>query len=287
MPEGPTHPLIAAVVVNWNGGTTVHDCLRSLANNPPSVPWEALLVDNGSSDGSLERVRAQLPWVRVIANVRNLGLAAANNQGMRATDAPFVLISNPDVLYRPGAVDALHGLLIRHDRAAFAVARLRDRDGTLQISAGDLPTVGEALLGRTVAKRLSRRARTGFWWNDWDHDQEVRIGHGGEACYLVRRSAIDEVGLQDERFRLDWEGIDWSARVHDAGWEIWFCPDAEVTLRQVPYRWIVSSHKGMYRYFRTRVPRPARPLVAASIALRAAAKLTMASVDSRLYDRAH
>src|SRR3954452_13554921 len=101
-------PVISAVVVNWNGGDLVVDCLRSLLEHPPSVPLEVVLVDNASSDGSVERVRAELPEVRVIANARNLGLAAGNNQGIQASTAPFVLISNPDVLYDGGAVDQLH-----------------------------------------------------------------------------------------------------------------------------------------------------------------------------------
>jgi GT2 family glycosyltransferase len=293
MVDASTDVLVSAVVVNWNGGATVRDCLRSLADHPPSVPWEAILVDNASSDGSVDRVRAELPWVRVIANDRNLGLAAGNNQGLRASRSPFALISNPDVLYQPGAVDALHDLLMRRERAAFAVARLRDRDGTLQISAGDLPTLREALVGRWLGRRGRHAEKSGFWWNGWEHDHEEQIGHGGEACYLVRRSAIEQIGLQDERFRLDWEGVDWSARAYEAGWEIWFCPEAEVvhlggvTLRQVPYRWIASSHRGMYRYFRRRVPAAAKPFVAAAIVARAGVKMAMAAVDSRLYDRAH
>jgi GT2 family glycosyltransferase len=286
-------PVITAVVVNWNGGETVVECLRSLAAHPPSVPWEAILVDNASSDGSVAQVRAELPWVRVIANDRNLGLAAANNQGLRASAAPFALISNPDVFYRPGAVDALHDLMVRRERAAFAIARLRDVDGTLQISAGDLPTLREALVGRALGRGRRPREMRGFWWFGWDHDEEVRIGHGGEACHLVRRAAVDEIGLQDERFVLDWEGIDWSARAGAAGWEIWFCPAADVvhhgglTLRQAPYRWVVSSHRGMYRYFRAHTPTVARPFVAAAIGARAGVKLGLATIDGRLYDRAH
>lgn len=293
-------PVISVVVVNWNGGDLVVDCLRSLHEAPPSVPWQAILVDNASSDGSVERIRRELPQVRVIANRRNLGLAAGNNQGMRASRSPFVLISNPDVLYPPGAVDELHHLLERRERAAFAVARLRDPDGTLQTSAGDLPTLGEALLGRAAARVLSRggaskadAATSGFWWHGWDHGSEQRIGHGGEACYLVRRAAIDDIGLQDERFVLDWEGIDWSRRAAEAGWEIWYCPQAEVvhiggvSIRQVRFRWVLSSHLGMYRYFRRALPAAARPLVGTAIGVRAGVKLAAAAIDTRLYDRAH
>jgi hypothetical protein len=168
---------------------------------------------------------------------------------------------------------------------------LRDPDGTLQTSAGDLPTLSEALMGRALTR--GNGARRGFWWHGWDHDAEQRIGHGGEACYLVRRDTIDEIGEQDERFWLDWEGIDWSRRVAEAGWEIWYCPQAEVvhvggvSLRQVKYRWIFFSHRGMYRYFAPRAPRAARPLLAAAIGLRAATKMAVATVDVRIYDRAH
>jgi GT2 family glycosyltransferase len=298
-------PVISAVVVNWNGGDLVVECLRSLLDHPPSVPLEVILVDNASSDGSVEQVRSELPDVKVIANAENLGLAAGNNQGIRASRAPFVLISNPDVLYPDGAVDELHDLLQRRPRAAFAVAKLKDPDGTLQTSAGDLPTLPEALLGRSAAaviSRVPRRGRNGtsgvggrrgFWWHGWDHSTEQPIGHGGEACYLVRRAAIDDVGLQDETFVLDWEGIDWSRRVAEGGWEIWYCPQAEVvhtggvSIRQVPYRWIVSSHRGMYRYFRPKLSPRSRVLVGSAITLRAGVKLATAAVDARIYDRAH
>jgi GT2 family glycosyltransferase len=146
-------------------------------------------------------------------------------------------------------------------------------------------------MGRALTR--GNGARRGFWWHGWDHDVEQRIGHGGEACYLVRRATIAEIGAQDERFWLDWEGIDWSRRVADADWEIWYCPQAEVvhvggvSLRQVKYRWIFFSHRGMYRYFAPRAPRAVRPLLAAAIGLRAATKMAIATVDARIYDRAH
>lgn len=281
--------------MNWNAGEELVKCLRSLAENPPSAPWEAIVVDNASSDDSIERVQAELPWVRVIANSANRGLAAANNQGMAASHAPFLLISNPDILFHAGCVDALHDLLRRRPRAAFAVARLVYPDGRPQTSAGDLPTLTETLIGRRLGRlvrSLGGRGGRAFWWYDWAHDEERRIGHGAEACYLVRRRAVAEIGLQDERFPLDWEGIEWSARAGESGWEIWFCPAAAathiggVTLGQVPYRWIVSSHVGMYQYFRSRLPAAVRPLLAGALSLRAAGKLGARAIGLRRYERA-
>jgi GT2 family glycosyltransferase len=285
-------PAISVVIVSWNSGEDLLACLRSLQASPPSVAWEAIVVDNGSSDGTVGRLRQELPWVRVIANRSNRGLAAANNQGILAARAPIVVISNPDVVYQPGALDALRDLLGRRERAAFAVASLRHPDGVVQTSAGDLPSLPEALLGRRASWLRARRGR-GMWWHGWAHDVERSIGHGAEACYAVRREAVSEFGLQDERFVLDWEGVDWSARAWDAGWEVWFCPAAVVThvggssLRRVRARWIASTHLGMYRYFAPRITLAARPLLAAAVTLRGLAKLAAATAGAGLYDRAH
>ncbi len=280
---------LTAVVVGWNSGEALLGALRSLAEHPPAVPWEAILVDNASSDGSPDRVAAELPGVRVVRNRTNRGLAAANNQGIEASTGPWVLICNPDIVVGPGAIDALLAVMDRHPRAAFVVAKLVRPDGSPQTSAGDLPTLGEALLGRQVQQRRGASAGTGmgagdgdphgFWWDGWAHDEERRIGHGMEACFLVRRAALADIGLQDEGFPLDWEGIDWSARAAAAGWEVWFCPDAEVvhlggvSLRQAQAAWVVRSHRGMYRYFAKRRSIAWRPLLAVAFAGRAALKL--------------
>src|SRR5919106_1432206 len=104
---------LSVVIVTWNSRPVVLDCLDALAAHPPSVPWEVVVVDNASTDGTAEAVRGHAPSVRVIANASNRGLPAANNQGIRATTAPLVLIANPDTAVGPGALDALVDLLGR------------------------------------------------------------------------------------------------------------------------------------------------------------------------------
>jgi N-acetylglucosaminyl-diphospho-decaprenol L-rhamnosyltransferase len=285
-------PCLSVVVVTWNSRTTVLDFLDALQANPPSVPWNVVVVDNASTDGTPGSIAEVAPWVRIIVNERNRGLPAANNQGIAATAAPYVLIANPDTQVRPGAVDALLDLLTRRPRAAFAIPRLLNGDGSLQVSAGDLPTLREALLGRQV-QRLHGHVDSGFWWDGWAHDSERRIGRGHEACYLARRTAVIEIGLQDEAFFLDWEGIDWTARARAVGWEIWFTPEAEVThlggtsIRQVPFRWITRSHRGMYRYFAKRTSPLLRPLLATALGARAVVKAAAAIVGPGSYDHGH
>jgi N-acetylglucosaminyl-diphospho-decaprenol L-rhamnosyltransferase len=288
----PSNPGVSVVIVTWNSRPVVLDCLDALAANPPSAPWEAVVVDNASRDGTPAAVRGHAPWARVVANDANRGLPAANNQGIAATTGALVLIANPDTAVRPGALDAMIDVLERRPQAAFVVPRLRYPDGELQVSAGDLPTLREALLGRQAQRRRPAGDR-GFWWDGWAHDEERRIGRGHEACYLVRRSAIDDIGLQDEAFFLDWEGIDWAARARAAGWEAWFTPAAEVvhlggtSIRQVPLRWIVGSHRGMYRYFAKRTTPALRPALAAVVTVRGVAKAAAAAMGPAAYQRAH
>jgi N-acetylglucosaminyl-diphospho-decaprenol L-rhamnosyltransferase len=281
---------VSVVVVNWNSGDGLARLVESIERHPPSLSLEVVVVDNASRDHSAEL--AERPWLRVIRLGRNTGLAAGNNFGIRSSAGPCLLICNPDVELPPGAIDHMAEVLRRHPRCAWVVPGLVGPDGRRQTSAGDLPTLTEALLGRRLSRHLGRDGR-GMWWHDWPHDEEMAIGRGAEACYLVRRSAIEDIGLQDERFRLDWEGVDWAARARAAGWEIWFDPATSVvhaggvSIRQAPLRWVLQSHRGMYLYFAARTHLVSRPLLAAAVGLRAAAKLVSVLAGRPLYERAH
>jgi GT2 family glycosyltransferase len=284
---------VSVVIVNWNARDVLRDCLRSLERYPPPDPWEVIVVDNGSRDGSVDMLRHEMPWVRLIANPDNRGLPAANNQGIAASSSDSLLICNPDVVFRPGAAEALIDLLNRQPTAGIVIPRLLYEDGTLQTSAGDLPSLRDSILGRQADRRRTHGTPTGFWWDGWAHDEERPIGRGHEAAYAVRRQAVAEVGLQDEGFPLDWEGIDWTARFQEAGWQVWLCPRAEIvhlggaSIRQVPFRWVVSSHRGMYRYFAKRRPAYWRPALASVITLRAVIKLAVMAAGVGMYERAH
>ncbi|MFP5578400.1 MAG: glycosyltransferase family 2 protein [Acidimicrobiia bacterium] len=286
-----SEPEVAVVIVSWNARRPLLECLASLAPAALAGELDVVVVDNASTDGTVDAVAASAPWARCIANPSNRGLSAANNQGIAATTAPFVCISNPDVVYRPGTIPALRAAMDDHPRAAFTFARLRHPDGTLQTTVGDLPRLRDALLGRQATRR--RRADHGFWWDGWAHDQDRRIGHGLEACYLARRAAIAHIGVQDEGFWLDWEGIDWCARAAELGWESWFVAGAEAThvggvsLRQAQARWIVESHRSMHRYFSRRMHPAARPVLAVLFGARALVKLASARLRVADYDASH
>lgn len=281
-------PTVSVVIANWNSGAHLAGLLDSLAGQRPEPAWEAVVVDNASGDGSADV--GGRPGVRIIRLPANTGLAAANNLGIASTHGPYVLISNPDVTLPDNALGNMVAVMQRHPRAAWVIPRLAGPDGTVQTSAGDLPSLAEALLGRRLGSRWADR---GYWWHDWPHDTEAAIGRGAEACYLVRRAAIEEIGPQDPRFRLDWEGVEWTARGRAAGWEVWLDPATTVThvggvsIAQARWRWVVQSHMGMYRYFAGRMRPAARPLLATAVTARALAKLGATALGVPLYERAH
>jgi N-acetylglucosaminyl-diphospho-decaprenol L-rhamnosyltransferase len=288
-----TSPLVSVLVVTWNSAADVAGCLASLPTVVSDAPLEVIVVDNASSDGTAGVVRDSFPGARLVVNVTNRGLAAANNQALALAHGELVLISNPDVVFAPGALDAMVSTLLRHDRAGWVVPRFTYEDGTLQTSVGSLPRLAEVLWGRQLARVGTPGPPRGFWWEGWPHDTEQPVGRGLEAAYLVRRQAVDQVGGQDERYVLDWEGFDWAERFQRSGWEIWFCPDASVihlggtSRRQVPFRSVISQHRGMYRYFSDRRPTWWKPILATAFGARTAVKLAVTASGVPLYSWAH
>jgi GT2 family glycosyltransferase len=287
-----SRPSVSVVIVTWNSAPVIEGCLLSLLHQLPADA-ELFVVDNASGDGTAAVVRQVAPHANVIINTTNRGLAAANNQGMVSATGERFLICNPDVVFAPGAVAAMIDVMDRHDRAAWVVPRLMYEDGTLQTSVGDLPTLSEALLGRQVARKRAPGTDSGFWWDGWPHNEERSVGRAFECAYLIRRTAVAQVGLQDERYFLDWEGLDWTERFRRQQWEIWFSPSAEVvhlggtSRKQVPFRSVYLQHKGMYLYFSDRSPKPARPLLALAFGARGLFKLGVTRLGVPLYAWGH
>lgn len=215
---------VAAVVVTYDALPWLEQCLDSLRG------VETVVVDNGSTDGTVAFVRERHPDVRVLEQ-ENRGLGAGWNAGIEATDSTYVLLLNADAWLSEGALDRLVEFADTRPRVAVVGPRLLNPDGTLQRSVRGFPTVWrlatEYLFLRKLAPGTS--AFNAFYAGDFDHDEirEVEVVMG--ACMLLRRSAIDEVGLCDEDYFLFSEETDWCYRFRQAGWEVVFFPGAECT----------------------------------------------------------
>jgi N-acetylglucosaminyl-diphospho-decaprenol L-rhamnosyltransferase len=257
-------PPLSVVIVNFNSGQHLARCLASLAQIDDR-DWNALVIDNASSDGSAEAAERAGGRVTLIRNRENVGFARAINQGIRQTQAPLVLILNPDCQLEGNAVRTLADELAAHDRCALIGPRLLDEDGTLQASARGDPDMLTGLFGRSSAlRRWLPRARLAQA-NVRSHAAvasglpSVIVDWVSGAAMLARRDALDRVGGLDERFFMYWEDADLCRRLRDNGFEIRYAPGARVvhvagqssrTVRRLALR---EFHRSAYLYYVTHV----------------------------------
>ena len=213
---------VSVVVVTYNAMPWIERCLESVAE------YELVVVDHGSTDGTLELVRERWPQARLIER-ENLGFGAGSNAGMRLASGRYFLLLNSDAWAVEDAVERLVAFADAHPRVAVVGPRLANLDGTLQRSARGFPTVWRLATEYLFLRKLApgTDALNAFYAGGFDHDHvheaEVLMG----ACLLVRREAADAVGLFDEDFFMFSEETDWCYRFRAAGWKVFFFPEAE------------------------------------------------------------
>ncbi len=237
---------VSAVVVTYNAMPYVERSLESVRGH------ETVVVDHGSTDGTVAFVRERFPEARVVEQ-ENRGLAAGWNRGMREASGDWFLILNADAWMLGDGLDRLLAFAAARPRAAVVGPRLLNPDGTLQRSVRGFPTPWRIATEYLFLRKLAPRTQllNAYYAGQYDH-REARLAdwlYG--ACMLVRRAALDEVGELDEDFFLFSEETDWHRRFRDAGWEIWFSPDAEVVHVQGAShggRFFKENLRGLLRY---------------------------------------
>jgi GT2 family glycosyltransferase len=214
---------VSVVVVTFNSAKWIERCLESVRG------YETIVVDNGSTDGTVALVRERFPEARVIEQ-ENLGMGGGNNAGMRLASARYFLLLNADAWVLGDGVDDLARFADQHPDAAVVGPKLLNEDGSLQRSARAFPTLWRLSTEYLFLRKLAPRSRAlnTFYEGGFDHDEARKVDWLFGACLLVRRDAADEVGLFDEDFFMFSEETDWCYRFRQAGWSVYFYPGAEV-----------------------------------------------------------
>lgn len=248
--------LVSIVVVNWNTRELLRECIGSTlaAGAGLGRPVEVIVVDNASTDGSAQMVCDEFPTVRLIRNASNTGFAAGTNQGIRQSTGRYLLLLNPDTSATVAFMRVLVAFLEQHPEVAAAGPRLIGRDGEDQVSCFPLPTLTRELWRlfhldsvHPYASYPPRQLRSSD-----PHSVESIQG----ACLLVRREALDQAGLLDERFFVYTEEIDLCRRLLDCGWQIYWVPQAVVvhyggaSTSQVGARMFLQLYRSKVQYFR-------------------------------------
>lgn len=222
---------LSVIVVNWNTRELLRACLTSVKRHTAGLEYELIVVDNGSSDGSPEMVRAEFPEAVRIENPDNRGFAAANNQGIRAAKGRAVLLLNSDTELTENSLLKLYRFLFSREEIGAAGGRLVYAGGASQWSYGFEPSVGRmfwitisGLLGISRGRKPGAVVPEGV-------DRPIPVEYVVGADLMVRKSVLDQVGLLDESFFAYFEETDLCARIRQAGSEVWFTPETSIVHR--------------------------------------------------------
>ena len=291
-------PLLEVIIVCSTGGRDLlRDALSSLERHPlrqgPMTVW---VVDNASTDGTAEAVRAEFPWVRLWALDWNSGFCIANNVALRASTAPYVVLLNPDTEVYEGSLDRMVDLMRAHPEIGMSGPRLVQRDGTLDHAAKrSFPTPLSALahfvgLGRRAGAPSALAQYRAPELGEYESG-EVDAVNG--AFMLVNRPALEQVGLLDERYWLYMEDLDWCYRFKQAGWLVWYEGSVDVVhvkggttvrKRHRGLRHNSAFHRSMGRFYR-KFYSGRNTAQDAAVYLAIGAKFTIAAVRSAVARR--
>ncbi|MCP4005277.1 MAG: glycosyltransferase family 2 protein [bacterium] len=222
---------LSVIIVNFNNDRVLRGCLQSLPPALEGLDVEVILSDNGSSDGSLQWTREKFPEIQILENGDNIGFAEANNRALAIAHGRYILLLNPDTIVRPESFRTMIELLDRETSAGAVGCKLVETNGDRQISARSYPTLTTYLyhfLG--LEDRFPRSPRFGrFHMSYWEGDDARPVDWVCGASLMIRRELLDSVGGIDPYFFLTYDEVDWCHRIQDAGHEIWYTPDTEIT----------------------------------------------------------
>jgi len=255
--ETTPDPVLSIIIVNWNTRELLAQCLESVSKEVSglgSLGVETLVVDNASTDGSIQMLQDRFPWVQLTQNQTNVGFARANNQAILQSTGRYVLLLNPDTKVKPGAFGTLIHFMEAHPEAGGAGARLLNPDHTLQPSCYPAPTLPGEFWRMFHLDMLVPYGvyRMDGWSLSRHHEVDVIQG----ACLILRQEALNQVGLLDGEYFIYSEEVDLCHRLQQAGWRLYWVPQAQVvhyggqSTQQVAAEMFLRLYQGKIIYFR-------------------------------------
>lgn len=266
---------VDAVVVSYNTRDLLLRCIASMRADGVE---RVVVVDNASTDDSVEAIRRAEPEVDLVASGRNAGFAGGVNQAVARTQSAYVLVTTPDVLVGAGSTQVLVAALDDAPDVGLVAPRIVTPDGRLYPSVRRFPNLPDAIGHAFLhffwpTNPFSRRYRM----LDWDHSAAADADWVAGTHFLVRRAAWDQLAGFDEQFFMFVEDVDLCWRLHEAGWRVRYEPAAEVThevssaTNKVPYRMIAAHHRSLYRFNAKRATGARRlllPIIGSGLAVR-------------------
>jgi GT2 family glycosyltransferase len=262
--------VVSVIIATYNARQLLADCLTSIAKNSPSEPYEVIVVDDASADGTSEMVCTRFPDVLLLRNEINRHYAFSNNRAFECSRGEYLLLLNNDTVVLPQALDRMVEFLREHPDAGAVGCRLLNEDGSIQWSVKSLPNPGSALFGaRSIITRLfpnNRFSRRHLLHLDHDMTAPFAAGYVSSAAVMIPRHIVDKVGGLDRRLSYHVDA-DYGKRIENAGYKSYYLPTATiihldhkggtmVSLRR-RFRSLIEFHVGSYIYYRKHVQKSA------------------------------
>jgi GT2 family glycosyltransferase len=277
---------LSILILNYNTRELTLTCLQSVFSSSTSYTYEIILIDNASSDATILAVKEHFPQVTCIANTENVGFSKANNQGMKIAKGRYVLLLNSDTIVKPDTLDTMLRFMDENPSVGASGCKIVLPDGSLDKACKrGFPTPSASFYYAFGFSKLFpniprfNQYQLGYL----DPDQEYPIDSLVGAFMLVRREAIDQVGMLDEEFFMYGEDIDWCYRIKQAGWVNYYYPRTQIvhykgaSSRKKPYKIIYEFHRAMIlfhkKHFQRQYPWPINAMVYAGVGLKFALSL--------------
>ena len=244
---------ISFIIVNWNTRSILINCLNSIYKTVTDIDSEIYVVDNNSTDGSQEVVKNGFPDVKLIENSTNTGFAHANNQALSVMQGRFAVLLNSDAVLQEGAIKSLLNFMNNTPNAGIAGVQLINEDGSRQNSIDNFPSLETEIFNKSILRLIFPNRYPGksrIYHNPIEVDSVIG------ACMMVRKEAIDEVGLLEEDYFIFLEETDWCFRMHKKGWKVYHVPDSKVfhlsghSKKKAPGESQIEYYKSLYKFFR-------------------------------------
>ena len=225
---------ISIIIVSWKVKDKLKNNLQALYQSSGDIKFEVFVVDNNSGDGTVEMMRQEFPQVKLIINNDNLGFAKANNlaiktlrqaQGGQAR-GDFVLLLNPDMRVAPDTLNNLLAWLKKNPQATITGCKLVDEQGEVIPQVRRFPTAGDQFYVASKLGRLMPRLLNKYLCRNFDYDQAAQVDSIRGSFFCVRRTALEKIGLLDERFFIWFEEVDYCRRAKELGLQVWYTPAA-------------------------------------------------------------
>jgi GT2 family glycosyltransferase len=248
---------ISVVIVGWNAKHYLELCLDSLAKAPPRRSMEVFVVDNASTDGSAEMIKAKFPWVKLIKSPENLGFSKGNNVAIRQCQGRYIALVNPDVIVFAGCLDALADFLDQNPKVGNVGPRVFNPDMSMQSTCRRFPTLWNNFCTATRLERAFKGSPffAGEHMFYFAHDRTLAVDVIVGCFSFIRREALDSVGLLDENLFMYGDDVDWCRRARNAGWQMTFYPGGQAihdrgkTTAPYPVRFAVAQQRSVLYYW--------------------------------------